>query len=304
MTEFALESLTGCIGARIDGIDFNQEIDDETFQQIVTALFQHKALLFPAQDLTPAAHVALGRRLGELVAHPDYPTIEGHEEIMVIENGPIRPPDNEAWHKDMTFRAEPPQCSLLHAKTLPPRGGDTMVANMEAALQDLSAPMRDLLGGLTAVHDLVEAFIPTLVANQEFERLEKMKAHPEELRRAVHPAIGVHPVTGNEYLAVDDCFITHFVELEAAESEMLLLLLREHIKQPRYQVRIHWQPNDLAIWDNICTLHYAVADYTEYRCMQRVTVSRFHDFADRFSAGTNSTSTSADSTSSSAIKSA
>ena len=282
MSDFELEPLTGCIGARIHGINFNQPVDDERFDRILE----------------------LGRRMGELVPHPDYPTIEGHEEIMVIENGPMRPPDNEAWHKDMTFRPEPPHCSLLHAKTLPPHGGDTMFANMEAALQDLSVPMRELLRGLTAVHDMVEAFIPTLVANQEFERLAKMKAHPEDMRRAVHPAIGVHPITGAEYLAVDDCFVTHFVELEAAESDMLLRMLREHIKQPRYQVRVHWQTNDLVIWDNICTLHFAVADYSEYRRMQRVTVKRFHDFGDSFKAGNSMTSASADNTSSSAIKSA
>ena len=278
------EALTGCLGARVSGVDFSANMSDETFAEIRDALFAYKALVFSAQDLSPAAHVELGRRFGELVPHPDYPTIEGHEEIMVIENGPIRPPDNEAWHKDMTFRPNPPQCSLLQAKVLPPNGGDTLIANMEAALEDLSTPIRDLLGNLTAVHDMVEAFIPTLVANQEFERLEKMKAHPEDMRRAVHPAIGTHPITGRQYLAVDDCFVTHFVELEAAESDMLLRMLREHIKQPRYQMRIHWKPNDLAIWDNICTLHYAVADYSEYRRMQRVTVSRFHDFSEATSA--------------------
>ena len=74
----------------------------------------------------------------------------------------------------------------------------------------------------------------------------------------------------------NDCFVSHFVELSALESEGLLRMLREIIKQPKYQVRINWQVNDLAIWDNICTLHYAIGDYNEYRCMQRVTVSRFH----------------------------
>ena len=258
-----------------------------------------------APELHPeVAHLAFLLGTWKGTGRGDYPTIEGHEEIMVIENGPNRPPDNEAWHKDMTFRPEPPQCSLLHARSLPPSGGDTLIANMEAALQDLSPSMSDLLGGLSAVHDMVEAFKPTLIANQEFERLEKMKAHPQDMRRAVHPAIGVHPITGAEYLAVDDCFVTHFVELEAAESAMLLRLLREHIKQPRYQLRVHWQVDDLVIWDNICTLHYAVADYAEYRRMQRVTVSRFHDFGERFIAGSSSTRASADSTSNSEISSA
>ena len=270
------EPLTGRIGARVAGIASAGTIDDAVFAGLREALSTWKVLLLPKLELSPAAHVALGRRFGELVAHPDYPTIAGHDEIMVIENGPLRPPDNEVWHKDMTFRPDPPHCSLLHARELPPRGGDTMFADMEAVLDDLSPPLRSLLEGLTVVHDQLHGFEPTLRANDELERLEKMRAHPPELRRNTHPAIGVHPLTGRRYLGVDDCFVTHFVELAAAESDMLLKLLRDRLKLPRYHVRIHWAVDDLVIWDNVSTLHYAVGDYSEYRRMHRVTVSRYH----------------------------
>ncbi|UCH41148.1 MAG: TauD/TfdA family dioxygenase [Gammaproteobacteria bacterium] len=278
MTESVeFQPLTGCIGARVDGIDLNNRLDDAGFAQIYQGLLRYKVLLFPEQDLDPAKHVALGRRFGELVAHPDYPTIEGHEEIMVIENGPERPPDNEYWHKDMTFRPDPPHCSLLHARVLPAHGGDTMFADMEAVYADLSPPLQRMLEELSVVHDQVAGFTPTLLANNEIERLEKIRAHPEEMRRSVHPAIGMHPVSGKKYLGIDDCFVTRFIELSASESEGLLRLLRDRLKQPRYQVRIAWQADDLVIWDNVSTLHYAVGDYSEYRCMQRVTVSRYHD---------------------------
>lgn len=276
-TDVAFQPLTGCIGARVEGMDLNAGLDDEEIARLRQGLLDYKLLLFPRQDMTPATHVALGSRLGELVSrHPDYPTVDGHEHIMVIENGPQRPPDNEAWHKDMTYRPDPPQCSLLQAITLPEKGGDTMFANMEAVFADLSAPMQELLESLTVVHDQVVGFEKTLRENNEFERLEKIRAQPESLRRNLHPAVGVHPLSGQKYLGIDDCFVSHFVELAAAESDALLRLLRGLIQQPRYQVRIGWQVNDLAIWDNICTLHFAVGDYTEYRRMQRVTVHRFH----------------------------
>jgi len=275
--DISFHPLTGCIGARVEGVDFSQAISDETFEQIRQGLLRYMALLFPGQDLTPAAHVALGQRLGELVPrHPDYPTIEGNENIMVIENGPERPPDNESWHKDMTFRPDPPQCSLLHARVLPAYGGDTMFANMQAVFEDLSPALQAMLEKLSVVHDQVTGFEKTLLQNSEYERLDKIKNQPQELRRNIHPAVAVHPVSGKKYLGIDDCFVSHFVELSALESDGLLRMLREIIKQPKYHVRINWQINDLAIWDNICTLHYAVGDYTEYRCMQRVTVSRFY----------------------------
>lgn len=273
---FTFEPLTGSIGARVVGAVDRDPIDDAAFAQLREALLTHKVLLLPNQDLSPAAQVALGRRFGELVGHPDYPTIDGLDEIMVIENGPLRPPDNEYWHKDMTFRPDPPHGSLLHARELPPCGGDTMFADMEAVLADLSPPLRSLLEGLTVVHDQLHGFEPTLLANREFERLEKMRSHPLELRRNLHPAVGTHPLTGRRYLGVDDCFATHFVELAAAESDMLLKLLREQLKLPRYHLRVHWQVDDLVIWDNVSTLHYAVGDYDAYRKMHRVTVSRYH----------------------------
>jgi len=275
--QVTFQPLTGCIGARVDGIDLDAELSDESFAQIRQGLLEYKALLVPGQDLTPAAHVALGARLGELVPrHPDYPTIEGFENIMVIENGPERPPDNEFWHKDMTYRPDPPHCSLLQARVLPPHGGDTMFANMQAVYEDLSPPLQSMLGQLSVVHDQVTGFEKTLLQNGEFERLDKIKNQAENQRRNVHPAVGVHPLTGYKYLGIDDCFVSHFVELSKAESDGLLRVLREIFKQPKYHVRINWNPYDLAIWDNICTLHYAVGDYQEYRRMQRVTVSRFH----------------------------
>ncbi len=274
--DITFQPLTGCIGAHVDGVDFSQPLGDDSFEQIRQGLLEYKALLFRAQDLTPAAHVALGARLGELVPrHPDYPTIEGFENIMVIENGPQRPPDNESWHKDMTFRPHPPHCSLLQAKVLPPQGGDTMFVNMQAVYEDLSPPLQSMLEQLSVVHDQVTGFEKTLLENNELERLERIKIQPEKQRRNVHPAIGVHPITGNKYLGIDDCFVSHFVELSAVESDGLLDMLRSIIKEPRYQVRLHWQPDDLAIWDNISTLHYAVGDYGEYRRMHRVTVSHF-----------------------------
>ena len=278
MPDIKFQPLTGCIGARVDAVDLNRDLAGETIEQIRQGLQEYKVLLFPGQDLTPAAHVALGKRLGDLVGrHPDYPTIDGNENIMVIENGAERPPDNESWHKDMTYRPDPPQCSLLHAQILPSRGGDTMVANMQAVFEDLSLPLQAMLEQLTVVHDQVAGFEKTLVDNGEFERLDQIKARPASQRLNVHPAVGVHPLSGQKYLGIDDCFVSRLVELSAIESEGLLRMLREIIKQPRYQMRINWQPNDLAIWDNICTLHYAVGDYRDYRRMHRVTVSRFHN---------------------------
>lgn len=277
-TAIEFEPMTGCIGAHVHGIDLNNDLDKILLDEIRDGLHQHLVLLFPNQDLTPQAHVKLGSRLGELEPrHPDYPTIEGNENIMVIENGPQRPPDNEQWHKDMSFLTHPAECSLLHAKILPTYGGDTMFCNLQSIYEELSPSMKTMLEQLNVVHDQVFGFERGLIKNGELHRLNAMKEKPERQRKNIHPAIGIHPFTGKKYLGIDDCFVSHFVELTDTESDAIMRFLRDLLKEPRFHARIKWNPNDLAIWDNISTLHYAVGDYKEYRRMQRVTVSKFHE---------------------------
>jgi len=274
------EPLTGCIGARVHGVDLNGEIGDELMGELRRRLLDHLVLLFPNQDLSPAAHVALGQRLGELTArHPIYRSVEGFDDIMIIENGPDRSPDSEEWHKDMTFRSNPPQCSLLHAKVLPSRGGDTMFANLQAVYDDLSPEMQAFLEGLTAVHDMEAGFGRSLLRNGEHERLAAIRGLKEEDRTNVHPVVGIHPITGRKYLGIDDCFVSRIVELSDRESDGVLGMLRAIIKEPKYHLRIRWQPNDLGVWDNVSTQHIGVGDYNEYRRMHRVTVGRYHDVA-------------------------
>ncbi len=47
---------------------------------------------------------------------------------------------------------------------------------------------------------------------------------------------------------------------DGKESEALLGFLFAHVTKPEFQVRWRWQ-NDVAIWDNRVTQHYANADY-------------------------------------------
>ncbi len=57
------------------------------------------------------------------------------------------------------------------------------------------------------------------------------------------------------------------------ESRALLRFLLDHVRSPEFQVRLHWNVGDVAFWDNRAVQHYAVADYTERRVMQRITIT-------------------------------
>ena len=276
MGDLVFEPLTGCIGAMVHGVDVSSASMPQLADQIHAGLIEHIALVLPKQGMTAQHHVDLGRALGDLEPrHPLYPIVDDLENIMLIENGPERPPDNEVWHADMTFRPIPPHCSLLQAKVLPPRGGDTMFANMYAIFEDLPEEIQTFLSTLTAVHDVKVGFQESLSLNQETGRLEALARMDRTDSCCVHPVVATHPVTGRRYISVNESFTDHIVQLPGDEGKAILDMLYERVRHPRYQVRHRWSPNDLVIWDNLASQHFAVGDYTEYRRMHRVTVKSY-----------------------------
>jgi taurine dioxygenase len=142
--------------------------------------------------------------------------------------------------------------SILNMIECPAVGGDTMWANTAAAYDALSAPLRDLCDGLTALHDATP--------------------HGKPETNAIHPVVRTHPVTGRKSLFVNEHFTRRIVELSHEESELLLGHLARWIVQPRFCVRYRWQNGTIAIWDNRCTQHFVVGDFDEQRIIQRVTV--------------------------------
>ena len=137
-------------------------------------------------------------------------------------------------------------------KVCPEIGGDTLWANAYRAYDELSAPMRALCDGLTALHDASSHLVP-----------EKMH---------IHPVVRVHPETGRRSLFVNEHFTRRIVELSDAESTMLLTYLSQWIHQPRFTVRYRWSAGTVAMWDNRCTQHHVLNDFVGERVVQRVTV--------------------------------
>lgn len=268
------ERLTPMIGAVVHDIDLNRPLDSTTADQIYGGLIEHLVLFFPGQDVTPDAHEALARALGPLEPpHPLYPHLPGHEPIMILEYGPDRRPDSDVWHTDVTFKLDPPFASVLRSKIVPGHGGDTLWASTYAAYDALSEPMRRLLDGLEASHDIFTGFSYLSPDSDQHEMLMKLDRKAYTVR---HPVVLTHPATGRKALYVNSCFTSHIIGLKPAESRALLDLLFNHVHNPEFQVRLKWQPDMIAIWDNRSTQHFAVGDYyPEHRLMHRITVT--HD---------------------------
>jgi len=93
-----------------------------------------------------------------------------------------------------------------------------------------------------------------------------------EQMTTLHPLARTHPVTGKKSLYIGhrtECF----ENMTPEESAPLINYLRTHAVRPEFTCRLTWEPGSIAIWDNRCTQHYAVDDYTGHRRrMRRITV--------------------------------
>ncbi len=260
------------IGAQVSNLDLTRPLSDAQFEQLYHALLRHQVLFLRDQPVTPRQQRALAARFGDLHIHPVYPHADGVEEVIVLDTHQDNPPDNDNWHTDVTFINTPPAVAILASKLLPESGGDTLWASGIAAYETLSAPMKRLLDGLHAEHDFRKSFQEYKYRRTEEEHQrwqEAVAKHPP----VQHPVIRTHPVSGRKALFVNEGFTTRIVELSEKESHAVLELLYAHATKPEFQVRWRWQPNDVAIWDNRVTQHYANADYyPARRIMHRATV--------------------------------
>ncbi|EJL82947.1 taurine dioxygenase [Pantoea sp. GM01] len=260
------------IGAQVSDVDLSRPLSDAQFEQLYHGLLRHQVLFLRNQVITPEQQRALAIRFGDLHIHPVYPHAEGVEEIIVLDTHQDNPPDNDNWHTDVTFIETPPAIAILASKLLPASGGDTLWSSGIAAYEALSAPFKQLLNGLQAEHDFKKSF-------QEYKYRKTEEEH-QRWQQAVaknppvqHPVIRTHPVSGRKALFVNEGFTTRLLGLSEKESDAMLNFLFWHTAKPEFQVRWRWQENDVAIWDNRVTQHYANADYyPARRVMHRATV--------------------------------
>jgi taurine dioxygenase len=261
--------MTGALGAEVRDVSLRGELDDALVDGLRDLLHEHLVLFFPDQHLTDDEHLAFALRFGAPYVHPIGRTFgrttAGVERIV---DDVDHPPFQDKWHTDVSWDPVPPTFGVLQAIDLPTRGGDTIWVNMYEAFDALSPTMQAILQPLEAVHDMgsMQAF--------------RAKAGDEAVARtreaypgAAHPVIGTHPATGRRYVNVNAEFTREISGLHERESDALLTLLFEHARNPNFQHRHRWTVGEVAIWDERCTQHFAVADYLpERREMGRVAV--------------------------------
>ena len=279
------------LGARIEGIDLAHPVSDADFKHLLRALGEHGVLCFPAQRLTTEDFVRFGRMFGELEINVANQFHEpGFPEVMVLSNmaaegKPIGLGDaGQGWHTDMSYSKEIALANVLYAVKVPARDGrplgDTQFRNMHAAYDDLSAEIKARLEGRTATHDFAK-FWDMMRARPGSRRAPLTREQRARKPPVSQPIFRIHPITGRTVLYCNPGYATRIDGMSEAESAKLLGLLFLHQEQTKYFYAHQWAEGDVLMWDNIGTVHNAVADYRadEPRYMRRMQIMATKDYA-------------------------
>ena len=270
-----VKPVAGALGAELGGVDL-ANVDDGTFAEIRRALHENLVIFFREQDMTPEQQLAFARRWGDIHLHPFMKGMDDYPELLEIKKTPVDTKNfGGAWHSDQMFSPQPAMGTILYAKQVPSKGGDTLFTNQYLAYETLSDGLKEVLAGLRAISvgDRFKSAGGKTRKEMYAGRTSMQVKDPGNVQTtSSHPVVRTHPETGRKALYVGG-HCQHFDGLTDAESEPLLDFLRGHSIKPEFQCRFRWEEGSVAFWDNRCTQHYALDDYPgETRIMHRVTI--------------------------------
>jgi taurine dioxygenase len=273
------------LGAAIEGLDLAKPLGRAELDGVLEALGKYGVVRFPRQELTGRQLRDFSAQLGDLeinVGSAGYQE-PGIPEVMflsnIVENGrPLGLADaGQGWHTDMSYSRMIAFANVLYGLKIPQRDGKplgaTQFANTQAAYADLPADVKRTLDGKTVLHDFNKFW--------EMMRQEKGSKRPpltDAQRKAKppvsHPVFLRHPLSGNKVLYANPGYAIRINELSRQESDEMLEFLFRHQLQPKYIYTSHWEERDVLVWEDIGTIHNAVADYgpDEHRFVKRCQV--------------------------------
>lgn len=269
--------------AEITGIDLRMPLTDRQVSEIDHAMDRYAVVVFPNQPLDDDQQVAFARRLGPLEetravvdVHKQRLTYNQMNDISNLDvDGSIMALDdrrrmfnlgNTLWHSDSSFKPTPAKYSMLHARLIPPEGGDTQFADMRAAWDRLPAKTQMFIEDLVCDHSLI--YSRAQLGFDTFTEQELINYTPVAQR-----LVRRHPGSGRKsiYLA------SHIGSIHGMLRPEAMVLFRELVElatASKYVYSHKWNQFDLVMWDNRCTMHRArpYDDKNFKRDMRRMTL--------------------------------
>src|SRR5277367_5136964 len=166
----AIRQIGPCFAGEVDGIDMTKPLTADEVAAVHAGMDKYAVLVFHNQDIDDEQQLAFTRSLGEielalhtgLRAANEYrlPTTFADVSNLDQHNRPLARDDrrrlfsigNRLWHSDSSFKAVPAKYSLLHAISIPSKGGDTQFAYMRAAYDALDEETREEVEDMVCEH--------------------------------------------------------------------------------------------------------------------------------------------------------
>lgn len=255
-------------GAEIGGVDLAKGLSPPEVQAVNAAFARHSVIWFRDQPLTHPQLEALSLQLGVFGQEPYAAPLEGHPHILEVRREPQETVAvfGGGWHSDWSFLDTPPAATLLHAKIIPPVGGDTLFADGSRAYEALDAGKQRALEGLRAYHSATGPYGSEGYFAKETGRVGMtIYSSREADKRHGHPLVRTHPVSGRKSLFISPGYTVGIEGMDPTESGPLLAELFAHMVEDRFVYRHRWAADTLTLWDNRCVLHYALGGYDGHR---------------------------------------
>jgi len=256
-----------CLAAEVQGTDLTKPLSPEEVAAVHAGMDKYAVLVFHDQPLTDEQQLAFTRSLGEIehaigtslrapdeyrlpTTFADVSNLDKNNQIYAREDRRrLFALGNRLWHSDSSFKVVPAKYSLLHARSIPSKGGNTEFADMRAGYDALDDETRALVSDLICEHSQI--FSRQQLGFTDFTEEERERFAP--VRQCL---VRTHPVTGRKslYLASHAGGI---VGWPVPEARAFLRDLIEIATQREFVYSHQWRVGDLVMWDNRQTMHRA-----------------------------------------------
>lgn len=252
--------------------------DDDAYKETRAAFEEHSVLVLRGQEVTDAAQLAFSRRFGPLEVTKVGSQGAGTNLVILTtidESGKVVPAEhrlamrnkaNQLWHTDSTFKRVPALASVLSARIIPARGGETEYVSTRLAWERLEQALRRRLESSFAWHDYAHSrgqIAPDLASPEERAALPPQCwrlawKNPANGRTALYIASHAYAIEG----------------MEPAAAQKLLAELIDAATAPGLSYVHSWRNGDVVMWDNRATMHRGRPwPANEARHMVRTTIS-------------------------------
>src|SRR5437764_12811668 len=268
----------------VSGVDLRNPLTPQEAADIEAGMDKYAVLLFRNQDITDEQQLAFALNFGErekarggtITKKEDYRLTSGLNDVANLgKDGKPLPKDHRThlfnlgnclWHSDSSFRPIPAKFSLLSARVVNPKGGNTEFADMRAAYDALDDETKAEIEEMICEHSLM--YSRGVLGFADFTAQERMTFAPVRQRLARR-----HPVTGRRSLFMSS-HAGAIVGWPMPEARAFLRDLAEHATQRQFVHAHQWRRHDLVVWDNQATMHRARRyNWNEIRDMRRTTLA-------------------------------